>query len=109
MLDLSYIREHSDELREALKIRAPKLDFDAFLRLDAQRRESLSALEALRAEKNQANDKISILLKEKKDCGQIIASMKSISQKIGILEQKDRKSTRLNSSHSDRSRMPSSA
>lgn len=88
MLDLSYIREHKDEVREALKIRAPKLDFDAFLGLDADRRALLKELDALRAEKNKANDQISALIKEKKDPKEKIASMKSISQKIDEFESK---------------------
>lgn len=82
MLDLTYIRDNKDKVREALKIRAPKLDFDGFLGLDAKRRELLQQLDALRAERNKANDRISALLKEKKDTKAEIESMKSISQKI---------------------------
>lgn len=88
MLDLSYIREHRDEVRDALKIRAPKLDFDVLLTMDAQRRENLSQLEDLRAQKNQANDKITALLKEKNDPRETIGSMKSISQKIDEFNKK---------------------
>ncbi len=86
MLDLGFIRENKDRVREALKIRAPKLDFDAFLRLDEERRKLQQELDALRGEKNKANEQISLLLKEKKDPKDTIASMKSISQKIGDLE-----------------------
>src|SRR3989338_9590458 len=82
MLDLSYIREHKDEVREVLKTRAPKLNFDAFLKMDADRRVLLKELEALRVEKNKANDEITVLLKEKKDPKAKIASMKSTAQKI---------------------------
>lgn len=87
MLDLNYIRDNKDKVREILKNRAPKLDFDGFLALDVSRREQLQELEGLRAEKNKANDQISVLLKDKKDPKETISSMKSISQKIGILEQ----------------------
>ena len=86
MLDLTYIREHKDEVREALKTRAPKLDFDGFLKMDSERRELLKELEGLRGEKNKANDKISALIKEKKDPKPTIDSMKSISQKIDVLD-----------------------
>lgn len=88
MLDLSFIREHKDEIREALKIRAPKLDFDGFLAMDAERRTLSQELDGLRAQKNKANDQITLLLKEKKDPKETIASMKSISQKIGEFEVK---------------------
>ncbi len=86
MLDLAYIRENKDLVREHLKIRAPKLDFDAFLLLDEDRRVGIQSLDALRAEKNRANDLISQLLKDKKDPKETIASMKVISQKIDELE-----------------------
>ncbi len=88
MLDLSFIRENQDKVREALKTRAPKLDFDAFLRLDAKRRQVLQEVDILRTERNKANDAISVLIKEKKDPKETIATMKSVSQKIKDLEVK---------------------
>ena len=86
MLDLTFIRENKDLVRNHLKIRAPKLDFDEFLRLDQMRREDLKNLDDLRAQKNKANDEISQLLKAKKDPKEMIAAMKLISQKIGEWE-----------------------
>ena len=86
MLDLGFIRENKDRVREALKIRAPKLDFDAFLRLDEERRKFQQELDTLRAEKNKANERVTQLLKEKKDPKEAIASMKVVSQKIGDFE-----------------------
>src|SRR5436190_16748725 len=88
MLDLTFIRENQERVREALKTRAPKLDFDAFLRLDADRRQILQESDALKAERNKANDEISLLLKEKKDAKGKIEGMKSISQKIKDLDVK---------------------
>jgi len=86
MLDLSFIRENKDSIKEALKIRAPKLDFEGFLALDAERRDGQRQLDDLRSQRNKANDKISLLLKEKKDAKHDIDGMKSISQKIKELE-----------------------
>ena len=86
MLDLGFIRENQEKVRETLKNRAPKLDFDGFLKLDAQRRWALKELEGLRAERNRANDAISQMIKEKKDPKETIGSMKAISQKIGEFE-----------------------
>ena len=86
MLDLGFIRENKDRVREALKIRAPKLDFDAFLRLDEERCKFQQELDTLRAEKNKANERVTQLLKEKKDPKEAIASMKVVSQKIGDFE-----------------------
>lgn len=88
MLDLSFIRENKERVRDALKVRAPKLDFDGFLKLEADRRETQQELDILRAQKNKANDEITALLKEKKDPKEKIGSMKSIAQKIDIIELK---------------------
>ncbi len=88
MLDLSYIRENTNVIREALKTRAPKFDFDGFLRLDSDHRQFLKELESLRAQKNQANDQITDILKKKGDPKPVIAGMKSISQKIDELDTK---------------------
>ncbi len=88
MLDLAFIRNNQQLVRDHLKIRAPKFDFDAFLALDKDRRALLQELDALRAQKNQANDKISALLKEKKDPKEAIASMRVVSQKIDDLSKK---------------------
>lgn len=88
MLDLSFIRENKDLVRQHLQIRAPKVDFDAFLALDEDRRRQLQELDLLRAEKNKANEQISLLLKEKKDPKETISAMKSISQKIDEMDKK---------------------
>lgn len=86
MLDLSFIRENKEKVREALKVRAPKLDFEGFLKLDADRRVLQQELDVLRTQKNQANDRISVLLKEKKETKSEIESMKAVSAKIKELE-----------------------
>lgn len=88
MLDLGFIRDNRDKVKEALKIRAPKLDFEAFLRLDEERRKVQQELDTLRAEKNKANEAVTQALKEKRDPKDQIAAMKVISQKISDYENK---------------------
>lgn len=88
MLDIKFIRENIDLVRQSLNERNLKLDLDAFIRLDDSRRKNLSELEGLRSERNKANDEISALLKEKKDAKQKISSMKEISEKISKLDDK---------------------
>lgn len=86
MLDLKFIRENQDLVKQSLKDRNLGLNLDSLMALDASRREKLSELEALRSERNKANDEISRLLKEKQDALPRIASMKEISQRIDSLE-----------------------
>ncbi len=91
MLDLKFIRENADLVRQSLENRNLKLDLDSLLKLDDLRRRSLSELEDYRARQNKANDEISALLKAKKDAKDKIFSMKKVSQEIGKLEDEVKK------------------
>jgi len=88
MLDIKFIRENQEVVKQSLKNRNLRFDLDAVIRIDDSRRKILSELEELRAQRNKANDQISVLLKEKKDAKPVIASMKEISSRIGELEDK---------------------
>ncbi|TBR14941.1 serine--tRNA ligase [bacterium] len=86
MLDIKFIRENQDLVKQSLKDRASKLEIDGIIAVDDKRRKILAETEELRALKNKANDEIGILIKEKKDAKEKIASMKSISDRITVLE-----------------------
>ncbi len=86
MLDLKFIRENIDLVRDAIKKRNLNLDLNNFIEMDDKRRKVLFELEDLRARKNKANDEITALLKEKKDPKEKIASMKEIAARIDTLE-----------------------
>ena len=88
MLDLKFIRENQDLVKQSLKNRNLKLDLGGLIKLDDSRRQILIELEELRAQRNKANDEISLFLKEKKDAKQKISSMKEVSEKIDRLEDK---------------------
>ncbi len=86
MLDIKFIRENKDLVKQAIKNRALKIDIDAVIKIDDLRRKALAEFEELAAKRNKANDEISVLLKEKKDVKVKISSMKDISKRIGELE-----------------------
>jgi seryl-tRNA synthetase len=86
MLDIKFIRENQDLVKQAMKDRALKVDIDSLVKIDDNRRKALSEFEELAAKRNKANDEISVLLKEKKDAKSKISSMKDISKRIGELE-----------------------
>jgi len=88
MLDIKFIRENVDLVRQSLVNRNLKLDLDVLIKYDDSRRLVLMELEELRAKRNKANDEITALLKEKKDAKEKISSMKEISAKIDQLEDK---------------------
>lgn len=86
MLDLKFIRENLDLVKQSLINRNVRLDLDVLVNADEKRRKILLEVEELRAKQNIANDEISRLLKEKKDAKAKIASMKEISTRIDTLE-----------------------
>jgi len=86
MLDIKFIRDNLDAVKKSVKDRNLKLDLDSLIRLDDSRRKSLTELEDLRAQKNRANDEISVLLKAKKDAKDKIASMKNAAERADELE-----------------------
>ena len=85
MLDIKFIRENRDLVSQSIKNRALKIDIDTLIKVDDGRRAALAEFEELAAKRNQANDAIGVLLKEKKDAKAKISSMKEISQRIGEL------------------------
>jgi seryl-tRNA synthetase len=88
MLDIKFIRENSELVKQALLKRNLKLDLNSLLQQDDSRRQVLTELGALRQERNKANNEVSVLLKEKKDAKEKISAMKEVSQKIDALEER---------------------
>ena len=86
MLDLRFIKENKELVKQSLVNRNLSIDLEAVCKLDDNRRGTLGKLEELRAAKNKANDEISVLLKEKKNPKDTIAAMKEIAAKIDTLE-----------------------
>ncbi|MCX5693516.1 MAG: serine--tRNA ligase [Candidatus Omnitrophica bacterium] len=86
MLDIRFIKENQNLVRQGIKNRALKIDIDSAIKIDDARRKALSEFEELASQRNKANDEIGVLLKEKKDAKAKIASMKDISRRIGELE-----------------------
>ena len=52
MLEMRYIRENSEKVREDLKNRNSDFDLDSLLKLDEERRENLQEVELLKKERN---------------------------------------------------------
>jgi seryl-tRNA synthetase len=86
MLDMRFIRENVDVVKKSLAARNAKVSLDELLALDEARRKLLLEADDLRRQKNDANDAIAKILKEKKDPKETIASMKSVAARIDELE-----------------------
>ncbi len=83
MLDLKFIRENPEQVREGIGKKFVEVDLDAILAGDCRRREILVELEALRSERNRVSAEIAKLKKSKQDASEQIAAMKEVGQQIG--------------------------
>jgi len=83
MLSLSFIREHPDVVREGARKKGEAAPVDEILKLDAERRETLSKLEQLKAEQNRR----SAAMAKTRDPAAIDA-MRQLKDEVKALEQK---------------------
>ena len=86
MLDVKYLRDHIDEVKERVGTRGTTIDWESFIKLDAARRELLQEVESLRCQRNEVSEKIAAMKQEKKDASQEIGHMRSVSQRIKELD-----------------------
>jgi seryl-tRNA synthetase len=82
MHDLGYFREHLDEFEQMAANRGVVIDFDGFRALDQERREQITAVERLKAQRNKASEEIARRKKAGEDASALLAEMKSVSEKI---------------------------
>jgi len=86
MLDLHYVREHPEEVAEAVRRRRMELPFDRFRELDRSRRDLLVRVEALKKERNEKSRSIGRIMKEGGDADAARAEVREIGAEIGRLE-----------------------
>lgn len=82
MLDLRFIRENPETIREAILEKKADADLDALLALDQKRRDMIQKADDMKAERNRVSEEIAKLKKEGGDASSQIAEMKSVSQSI---------------------------
>jgi seryl-tRNA synthetase len=86
VLDLRFVREHIDLLKEKLALRGDALDLTPFISLEQERRGLIQEVEALRSKRNQVSDEISKIKQKKGDAGNLITEMRGVSERIKTLE-----------------------
>ena len=87
MLDLNYFREHLDDIERMLRNRNARLDLDAFRKLDAERRQRITSVERLKAERNKGSEQVGSLKKPGQNApilllAPLLARMKQIADEI---------------------------
>ena len=86
MIDLKLIRDNPDKVRVALLKRGEAVNLDELLGLDKQRREQITAVEELKARRNQVTSEISALRSQNKPADALITEMKTVSSQIKALD-----------------------
>jgi len=77
MLDIKFIRQNPEKVKEAAQKKRTEVDIDRLLEVDKKRRELLQALEDMRAQKNKANKEIQ-KAKNEKEKKKIILKMREL-------------------------------
>lgn len=89
MLDIAYVRQHTDELRTILKARQlagdePKLD--QLLDTDRERREMVQRTDELKAQRNKVSKEIADLKRSGEPAEELIVQMRSVSTQIASMD-----------------------
>lgn len=87
MLDIKFIREHQDELKDAIKNKGIGLNLDELLDADKARVALLQEVEELREKKNKLNDQVSGA-KSDEERKAAIAKGKDVKDKLSEIEPK---------------------
>lgn len=85
MLDLKFIRENSQIVKDAVLAKGESCDVEAILSLDDERRKLIANKESLEAMKNKVSKDIARTKKEGSDVSALIADMRQVGEKIGAL------------------------
>jgi seryl-tRNA synthetase len=86
MLDIKFIREHVELVKQKMQERRADMDVDRILDMDAKRRDTLQQVETLKHERNTVSDAIAGLKKAKQDASAEIERMRLVSQQIKQLD-----------------------
>ncbi len=87
MIDIHFIREHPDEVKEALGKLQAEAPIDDILSLDSGRREILQEVETLRQKRNETSTQIG-KMKEQEERQPLIEEMREVNATISDLEER---------------------
>ena len=90
MLDIKFIRDHSDLVREGIRKKGDVDRIEEVLKLDAQRRDNLQKGEALKNRRNVVSEEVGKLKRAGKDASAEIAEMDSVKSQIKALDDEAR-------------------
>ena len=90
MLDIKWIRQNPEALREAMRRRHKDVDVDSFLATDEKRRMLMAQVETLKARRNTVSADIPKLKKAGQNVDALMEEMKQVGADIKLLDDKVR-------------------
>ena len=87
MLDLKFVRNNPNVVKEALQKRHAVISLDQFLIQEEERRKLLFEIETLKARRNSVSEEVGRLKKSGKDAESLVLEMREVGQTIKDLEQ----------------------
>ena len=87
MLDLKFIRENPDKVREGTRLKNAAVDVDKILQLDAERRAKLTRADELKNERNTLSAEIGKLLKQKENADTQKERVRQIGDEIKAIDE----------------------
>ncbi|AFQ42120.1 serine--tRNA ligase [Desulfosporosinus meridiei] len=88
MLDLKYVRNNPEVVKEALQKRNVSISLDHFLQQEEERRKLLFEVETLKARRNSVSEEVGRLKKKGEDADALVLEMREVGQTIKELEEK---------------------
>ena len=82
MLDVKLLRENLDEVKARTATRGVEIDWDEFVKMDRQRRDSLANIERLKEKKNRLSGEIGKLKKSGGDAAALMRQGEEVSEAI---------------------------
>jgi seryl-tRNA synthetase len=86
MLDIKFIREYPDHVREGIRKKGDVDRVDDVLKLDGRRRDLLQRGEALKAKRNEVSDEIGKLKRAGGDAAKAIGEMEQVKEQIKSID-----------------------
>lgn len=86
MNDIRRIRQEPKEMERLLAKKGMEVDFGPLIALDARRREALTEMEQLKAERNRVSEAVARIKKAGGDADALIQEMRGVGERIAALE-----------------------
>jgi len=86
MLDLKFIRDNTDRVKQAVRDKKFESDIDGVIRADDERKSIIQRVEDMKARRNKATEEIARLKKSKESADSLIAEMKTLGDEIKTLD-----------------------